>query len=226
MNPERNSIEKRIEILFSEPQPSQEVIADYTANLLENLATTEKAMTKDFYRIAILFLAFLILDSSLVEKVSVAGTAIQRSGYVLVLFPFVISFFYYQFSCRVDFSHEIRTCLALIFRKLNHNLYIGAFDLLLHYPSIRNVETYQGIRGPGKKENFVLHLSTWAVTLVFSLGPMIAVGYMLYRAKTYPDLPIAIWIVVVLACLVFIVRSLVIGGVSKGEHSFSERKRI
>jgi len=183
-------------------------------------------MTKDFYRIAVLFLAFLVLDSALVEKVSIAGTAIQRSGYVLLLFPFAVSFFYYQFQCRVDFSHEIRTCLALLFRRLNQNLYLGGFDLLLHYPRIRNVETYQGIRRPAKNELFILRLSTWAVTLILAFSPIFAVGYMLYRAKTYPDLPIVVWIAVVLACLLFVVRSVVIGALPKGEHSFSERKRI
>jgi hypothetical protein len=219
------TIVEDVESLFSEPQITTDLVAQYTNSLLENLITTEKAIHKDFYRIVLLFLVFLLLDSGLVENVSVGGTQIKNSGYILIMFPFAISFLYYQLNGRVGFAHEMRTCLALIFRKLNPNLYVGGFDLLLHYPSIRNIETHQGKLAEGKTARAVLELSTTVVVFVFILGPVAALAYTLYRTRKHSDLPIVLWIVITVISAIFVIRALTLGGPPRAEDLFSERKR-
>lgn len=219
------TIVEDVESLFSEPQITTDLVTQYTNKLLENLTTTEKAIHNDFYRIVVLFLVFLLLDSGLVENVSIGGTQIKSSGYILVLFPFAISFLYYQLNGRVGFAHEIRTCLALIFRKLNPTLYVGGFDLLLHYPSIRNIEAHQGKLVQGKTARAVLELSTTVVVSVFILGPVAALTYTLYRSRKYADLPMILWIGVTLISTLFVFRALSLGGPPRAEDLFSERKR-
>jgi hypothetical protein len=204
------TLEQEVEVLFSDPAISSDVATQYLTMLQENLYTTEKAIQTDFYRMTLAFLGFLILDSGIVEQVSIAGAQFKKSGYLAIVFPLVIAFLYYQFQCRISFSHDIRTCFALFYRKLNINLYRGFFDGFLHYPSIRNVESYQGKVDFSKTRRKIGELSTSVVTFVLSLGPIYAVAYTVYRARYYSDLPLAVWLASLLLSSLFIVRGLML----------------
>jgi len=201
------TIDQDIKSLFSGTEIPTDLLNQYITGLTDNLAVTEKALNKDFFRIIIFFLAFVVLDSGLIEKLSISGTEIKRSGYILISFPLLISYFYYQFNCRVVFAHDIRICLALLLKRIHPELYFGGFDLLLHYPSIRNVESLQGKHVSGKLQNSLLNFSTTLVSAIFLLSPILALIYVLYRIGNYPDLPLAALIGVIIISTIFVIRS-------------------
>jgi hypothetical protein len=187
--------------IFEDSDVSIEIKLSYLHSLTNNLSTTEKAIGSDFFRIILCFTAFILLDSGMVDKVSISGTDIKGTGVILLLFPIIIAFLTYQMNHRVSFTHEIRKTIALIYRYIYPGIYKHALDFLTHYPSVRNIESYHG-KLLNRKGQIWLDYSTSFVTLIMALAPLIAVVYCLLRTFKRDDVSIFIWLpaVIITAC--------------------------
>ena len=207
--PSPHGLVAEVRALFEEPRVSTEVASRYFENLSQNLTTTEKAIGSGFLRITLALIAFLLLDSGLFEKVAVAGAELKRSGVLLLIFPLIIAFLTYQLNSRITFAHELRTTIALLYSHLAPAIYSGGLDLLMHYPSVRNIESYYGklVCGRGKH---LLEFSTTVLTVVMGFAPFVAVAYCLFRTFISPGVSLWPWLVAVLIAGIFLFRALVL----------------
>lgn len=206
-SPSRN-VEAEVRSLFEEPAVPEHIVLQYLQNLTENLAVTEKAIGTGFLRIALAFLAFLLLDVGLIEELGIGGAQIKRTGILLLLFPVAVAFLNYQMMSRIGFAQELRTVIALLYEHLAPAVYRHHLDLLTHYPSTRNVESYLSklVRGSGRR---ISTISTWLVALLMILAPLLAVGYCLFRTFVAPDVPFAIWSVAALIAVALLFHAMV-----------------
>lgn len=223
----RKVIDLGIDDLFAEPQVSTEILRDYLTQLHSNLLKAERLLSRIYFYIVLIFLAFLFLDTGLINTIKFHGTELERTGLVMVLFPALIAFLYYRAMAMLDFIHEIRTAISLIYRKMKETFYTHCLDLLTQYPSIRNLETFQGVLANGQKiRRKVLIVTTTTVSLFLGLAPIVILGYSLYRTWFYIDLPRWIWILITVISSTLTVRALFLGGSPRYADPFSERKGI
>lgn len=157
-------------------------------------------------RLSLAFLAFLLLDSGLVEKLNVAGAELRPSGVLLVAFPVLMAFETYQLQNRMMFAHELRTTIALVYRHVAPAIYRNGLDLLTHYPSARNIESYYGklMSGRGRR---LLDLSTTVVTVILGLLPLLAVIYCFARSFMSPSFAPIPWFVAALLAGALLIRT-------------------
>lgn len=203
------SLENEVQDLFEDQIISDELSLKYLETLERNLILTEKKINRGFLEIVLSFIGFLFLDIGIVEKVTILGTEFGQTGMLLLIFPLAIAFLKYQLNLRIVFAHDLRTTVALIYKNMAPKIYIHGFDLLTHYPSIRNIESYYGklVEGGGRK---LLDFSTTVVTIVLSFVPHLAVIFCFYRTYNIPNIPLWPWLVAILIASVFLLRSIII----------------
>ncbi len=219
-------LESEVRALFADPPVPNEVIRQYIGWLKDNLSTTEQAIGASFWKAMLPFILFVLLDSGLVERVALAGAELKRSSFLLLLFPLGIAFFNYQLSCRVILAHELRTVIALLFKHTAPAIYHKGLDLLIQYPSIRNIETYEGKRAISLRSRSIVDLSTTIVTLALCIGPLIAIFYCFVRTYRYADLSKSLWLVSLVIAFLLVLRTEILF-FSELEHKdvYAERKR-
>jgi hypothetical protein len=204
----QNKIVEEVQAIFEDKDVSTEVKLAYLHKLHENLNITEKAIGSGFFRIILSFIAFVLLDSGLIDKVSLVGTEIKGTGVLLLLFPLIISFLAYQLINRTSFAHEIRSAIALMYFNLSPTIYKKGLDLLTHYPSSRNIESYHGklVHGKGLR---LLDFSTSVVTILLSLLPFVAVVYCFVQTFQRDDVSTGAWILSFIISGILIFRTIV-----------------
>jgi len=204
----KRKIEMEVQAIFEDPNVSTETKLAYLHSLNENLTTTEKAIGSGFMRVVLCFITFVLLDNGMVDKVILAGTEIKGTGVLLLLFPLIIAFLTYQLMNRVAFAHEIRTVIAFMYRHLSPAIYKNCLDVLTHYPSSRNIESYYGklVHGKGLR---LLDFSTSVVTCVLVFSPSLAVTYCLIRTFGRHDVAMSIWLISAIIAASLILRTFV-----------------
>ena len=145
---------------------------------------------------------------------------------VLLLFPLIISFLAYQITNRISFAHETRSAIDLMYLNLCPAIYKYGLDLLTHYPSSRNIETYHGklVHGKGLQ---LLSFSTSVVTAVFGLLPFVAVVYCFVQTFQRDDVSNGAWILSSIIAGILIFRTIVMQFFShvRSLDPYSDRKK-
>ncbi|MFH0828792.1 MAG: hypothetical protein V1907_01270 [Candidatus Kerfeldbacteria bacterium] len=188
-----------------------------------NLNATERSVSRGFLAIVATFAGFITLDTKILTKIAFQGAEIGRTGIILCFATGAMSYFYYRCITQLGFAHDLRTAIAVLYRRLHEPVYIGGLDLLTHVPSIRNLEAYDSFYAP--KSLRVFHeRTTDVVTLALLLGPLVVVVYCTIRLWSYPDVRPVLWTVTVLAALVFVLRAWLYGLRQKGDDVFADRR--
>lgn len=218
-------VERGIDQLFSEPSVPTDVACEYLRQLSSNLVVAEMRLERGYAYMAALVLAFFLLDTGILRTLPFQGGALERTGLLMILFPVILSFMNYQATSRVHFIHELRTAVALTYKKMNEAFYQYGLDLLTHYPSIRNLETFQSITVGFTARGFI-STTTTLVALCLGLGPLIAVAYFLYRTWHFSDLPRGVWAVAAAISLILSARTFLIFALDrKASSPYVERPR-
>jgi hypothetical protein len=217
------SLDSEVASLFDGMKVPVELLEKFLGYLHDNLVTAEKAIDADFARMTLAFLAFLVLDSGLVTEVSLAGAKLTKSGELLLMFPLVITFLNYQAAGRLGMAHEIRTAIALIYKRLCPPIYQHGLDLLTHYPSIRNFETYESKLGDGRGSRLVSMCSTTGIFMLFLLGPPAAAAFCFFRI--YQSLSRSTWAFAVVASAALSLRTLLLANANRDPENLFTRRR-
>jgi len=221
----RNPIRWAVDELFENPSISTEIAQFYLNQLHLNLTDIEKSLQRDYGFMILFFLGFLLFDTGIISQLTIQGAELKRSGLVMVLFPVFIAFLNYQASCRIVFIHDIRTTIALLYGKLKDTFYTRGLDLLTHYATIRNIESYQSMLVRSNSSKVLSKIPTFLVFLIMWTGPLLAIAYSLYRAWHYNDLPFTIMIISSFISLIFSLRSLTMLSLYIPEDPYVVRSR-
>jgi hypothetical protein len=217
------SLDSEVASLFDGTKVPVELLEKFLGYLHDNLVTAEKAIDTDFARMTLAFLAFLVLDSGLVTEVSLAGAKLTKSGELLLMFPLVITFLNYQAAGRLGMAHELRTVISPHLQAACPPIYQHGLDLLTHYPSIRNFETYEGKLSAGRGSRFVSMCSTTGIFMLFFLGPPAAAAFCFLRI--YPSLSRLTWAIAVAGSAALSLRTLLLANANRDpDNLFSRRK--
>jgi len=220
-----HSLDSEIATLFDGTQASGEVVPQFLNYLHANLVTTEKAIGSDFTRMTLAFLAFLFLDSGLVTEVTLAGAKVTKSGLLLLMFPLLITFLNYQAWGRLGLAHELRTALALLYRRLCPPIYRHGLDLLTHYPSLRNFETYDSKVLDGRSARVVSMCSTTGILILLVLGPPTAAGFAFYRTYSDPSIGRLAWGIAVAMAAALSLRTFLLANTERDPDDLFTKRR-
>jgi hypothetical protein len=212
-NTSRDSVAAAIKSVSKE-QPFPRDLAFHLLNVwIANLQATEARIDRTLVSIFTIFTGFMALDTGLISKVVFQGVELQRTGRIFCLVPIVIAYLYYRIWAQVEFVHDLRTAIALLYKELCQEIYFAGLDLFAHLPSVRNLEMYDSLR-PTKKMSFYERTTNVVVASILG-GPVLALTYCLYRLRVYPDVGFFLWLGTVILCALFLIRGLMYGGYGK-----------
>lgn len=218
------NVRSAVEELFGGESVPRDLALHLLTAWTSNLEATERRVDRALLAIVGVFTGFLALDTGILAKVTFQGAELQRTGLVLCMVPVAMAYLYYRYSTQISFAHDLRTAIAVLYRKLHEPVYLGGLDILTHVPSVRNLEAYDSFFAPRRLRAFH-ERTTDAVTIVLLLGPLAAIVYCVVRLWGYPDVGVAIWAVTVLLSLLFVLRAWLYGLRSEHDDAFSTRRR-
>ena len=213
-----------VDELFREGSLPRDVVLHLLTRWTSNLEATEHRIDRALLAIVAVFAGFLALDTGVLAKVTFQGAELQRTGVVLCMVPVAIAYLYYRYSTQVSFAHDLRTAIAVLYRKLHEPVYLGGLDLLTHVPSVRNLEAYDSFFAPRNLRVFH-ERTTDAVTIVFLVGPLAALVYCLVRLWNYADVGVVTWVVALLLSILFVLRAWLYGLRTASDEVFATRRR-
>ncbi len=223
----RKLVTRAIDELFSKPEVPADFVRDYLTQLHSNLIISEKLLSRNYAYMLLIFLAFLFLDTGLISKLTFQGAELKRTGIVLIMLPCIIVFLFYRSQALIEFVHELRTAISLVYYKVKSSFYTHHLDILIHYPSIRNLESFQGFVDEGSPSRKRINsVTTFLVAMIMGIVPMIAIIYPLYRSWHYDDLPKSVWFFVTLISLVICLRAFSFGGRLGMQDPFVDRNEF
>jgi hypothetical protein len=215
------SLKEAIDELFREPPIARDLALQLLNSWIANLQATEALINRELLALTSVFVSFLALDTGILGKLTFQGAELQRTGLVLAVAPLTMAYLYYRVASQISFVHDIRTAIALLYKHLHEPVYSVALDLFTHIPSVRNLEAYDSLRSPFTKKFY--ERTTDAVTIILTLGPLVALVYTLYRLWSYADLGIAPWTIITVVSLLFVIRAALFGPRFE-EDTFSQRR--
>ncbi len=218
------NVRSAVQDLFGHEPVPRDLVLHLLSAWTSNLEATERRVDHALLVIIAVFTGFLALDTGILAKVAFQGAELQRTGLVLSMVPVAVAYLYYRYSTQISFAHDLRTAIAVLYRKLYEPVYFGGLDLLTHVPSVRNLETYDTVFAPRRLRVFY-ELTTDAVTILLLLGPLAAIVYCEVRLWSYPDVGVAIWTITVLLSLLFVLRAWLYGLRSEHDDAFGTRRR-
>jgi len=216
------SLEQAIDALFREPPVARDLALQLLNSWITNLRATESVINRQLLALTTVFVAFLALDTGVLRTLTFQGAELERTGLVLSVVPLVLAYLYYRVASQISYVHDLRTAIALLYKHLHEPVYSGGLDLLTHIPSIRNLEAYDSLRAPSAMKSFY-ERTTDAVTIILTLGPLVALVYALYRLWSYPDVGILLWSIITVVSLLLVIRAALFGLRSEGD-TFSQRR--
>lgn len=218
------AIPAAVEELFGKEAVARDLALQLLNSWLANLQSTEVRIRRQFTAIVGVFTAFLALDTGVLAKLAFQGAELHRTGLVLCMVPITMAYLYYRCITQVSFIHDLRTAIAVLYRKLYEPVYHGGLDLLTHVPTVRNLEMYDTFRAPSGMA--ALHKwTTNAVSLSALLGPVVAMLYCIIRLWDYADVGPVVWIVTIVLSAVFVVRAWLFGAEIDRDEQFALRRR-
>ena len=200
------SVRTAVEDLFGHDPLPRDLALHLLTAWSSSLEVTERRIDRNLLLMAGLFVGFLLLDTGILAKVTFQGAELQRTGLVLSMVPAAMAFLYYRCVTLITFSHDLKTAIAVLYKKIHEPVYLGGLDLLTHTPSVRNLESYGSVF-VGRELKALQKRVISIVRNVLSLGPLVAIVYTALRLWKYADVGVAIWAVAVLLSLLFVLRT-------------------
>ena len=220
-----DTISRAISSLFDEPPVPRDIAMQLLNSWIANLQATETKISRGLLAMVSLFVAFLALDLGILTKLTFQGAEIRRTGILLCVVPIAISYLYYRQMSQVWFTHDLRTAIALLYKRLHEAVYYSGLDLFTHTESIRNLEALDSFRAPSAMRQFY-ERTTDVVTIFFVAAPLVAVVYCMVRLWNYPDVGMVLWVLTIAISALFFVRGVMFGiSHTSPDDEFSLRRR-
>jgi hypothetical protein len=224
-----DTLSAAIDGLFDNPPMPRDIALQLLNSWIANLQATETWINRQLLALFTIFVGFLALDTGVLAKLTFQGVELERTGLVLCVVPLTLAYFYYRFTSQIYFVHDLRTAIALLYKKLHAPVYYGYLDMLTHIASIRNLESYDSLHTPSTMR-FFYDRTTDVVTIILLIGPLFALIYCIVRLWSYPDIGIALWIATTMLSIIFVIRALLFGlgelHQNRFHDDFGERKKI
>jgi len=214
----------KVDALFIDTAIPKDIALHLLNVWIDNLETTESQINKSLITTVGIIIAFLTLDTGILTKIEFLGTDLQRTGLVLCIVPVAITFFYYRYVSLMTFAGSLCIAIAVLYKKLHDPIYRSGLDMLTHYPSIRNLESFDAAQ-PLSRIRFFYRITTEVVQDVLFFGPIIGLAYCLYRLRHYPDIGPILWWIITIFSVLFIIRAWTFGFRDLHDTNYRDRRR-
>jgi len=154
-----DKIQDKMTEVIEDSTTTKEQLEFFEKRLRENLIIAQSKTMKSLFFFIIVSIAWLVIKSALIKKVSIFGMEFEEFGLPVLIIPPIAAFFFYQLHCNFGISKIFEFSLKQIYSRKLQPFEKRDLNVLLTYPTIPNIEI---IFGQILEVDTLLHKTTWA----------------------------------------------------------------